>query len=120
VSTNDLDKETRLLEQLAVIRQSFLRRMQGELPLFREQLARARAGDSTELEQLHGFVHRIHGGAATFNFAAVSESAEQVENLLETLIGTSVPSIAQPEDLRRLAECGQRLVLEIGAATTRE
>jgi len=119
VSTNDPDNETRLLEQLALIRASFLRRIQDELPLFREQLARARAGDSTELEQLQSFVHRIHGGAATFDFIKVSESAEKLETLLEILIGTPLATIAESEDMRRLVESGQRLALAIGAATTR-
>jgi len=118
VSMDDVDKEARLLGQLAGIRESFLRRTQGDLPLLRELLARIQAGDSTGLVQLQTYAHRIHGGGATFDFAAISESAGQVENLLDVLIGTSAAPVVEPHDLRRLVECGRRLVLEIGAATT--
>ena len=114
---DDFDKEARLLGQLAVIRESFLQRTRGELPLLRELLGRIQAGDSTGLAQLQVVAHRIHGSGATFNFAAISESAGRVENWLE-LFGTSATSVVEPHDLRCLVECGRRLVLEIGAATT--
>ena len=114
---DDFDKEARLLGQLAVIRESFLQRTRGELPLLRELLGRIQAGDSTGLAQLQVVAHRIHGSGATFNFAAISESAGRVENWLE-LFGTSAASVVEPHDLRCLVECGRRLVLEIGAATT--
>jgi chemotaxis protein histidine kinase CheA len=116
---NDFDEETRLLRQLARIRERFLQRAQGELPLLRELLGRIQAGDLTGLVQLQFFAHRIHGTGATFDFAAISESAGAIENLLEVLIGTSAASIVEPHDLRCLVECGRRLVLEIGAATTK-
>jgi HPt (histidine-containing phosphotransfer) domain-containing protein len=115
---DDFDKEARLLEQLAGIRESFLHRAQGDLPLLRELLGRIQAGDSTGLMQLQTFAHRIHGSGATFDFAAISESAGQIENLLEVLIGTSAAPVVEPHDLRCLVECGRRLELEIGAATT--
>jgi len=114
---DNFDKQARLQEQLAEIRESFLRRTQGELPLLGELLGRIEAGDSTGLAQLQIFAHRMRGSGATFDFAAISESAGQVENLLELLVGTSAASVDGPHDLRCLVECGRRLVLEIGAAT---
>jgi HPt (histidine-containing phosphotransfer) domain-containing protein len=118
VSTDDFDKEARLLGELAAIREKFLLRTRGELPLLRELLGRIRAGDSTGLVQLQIFAHRIHGSGATFDFAAISESAGQIEKLIEVLIGTSAASVVEPHDLRSLVERGRRLELEIGAATT--
>jgi chemotaxis protein histidine kinase CheA len=115
---DDLDKEARLLGKLATIRQNFLQRTRGELPVLLELLERIQAGDSTVLAQLQKFAHRIHGSGAIFDFAAISESAGQIENLLEEFIGTPAASAVEPRDLRRLMECGRRLALEIGAATT--
>jgi len=95
MSSVDFDKEARLLEQLTGIRESFLKRTRGELPLLRALLGRIQAGDSTALVQLQIFAHRIHGSGATFDFAAISESAGQVEKLLE-IIGTSAVSVVEP------------------------
>jgi HPt (histidine-containing phosphotransfer) domain-containing protein len=118
VSTDDCGNEARLLEQLAGIRASFLRRTRGQLPLLYALLGRIQAGDSTGLLQLQSFAHRIHGTGATFDFAAISERAGQLEHLIEVLIGTQAASVVEPEDLACLMECGRRLELEIGAATT--
>jgi HPt (histidine-containing phosphotransfer) domain-containing protein len=115
---NDFGKEACLLEQLARIRERFLQRAQGELPLLRELLGRIQAGDLTGLVQLQIFAHRICGTGATFDFAAISESARQLEKFLKVLIGTSAASVVETHDLRCLVECGERLVLQIGAATT--
>jgi hypothetical protein len=115
---DDFDKEARLLGKLATIRESFLQRTRGELPLFLELLGRIQAGDSTGLVQLRIFAHRIHGSGATFDFAAISESAGQIENLLEILIGPPAASVVEPHDLHCLVEWGRRLAVEIGAATT--
>jgi HPt (histidine-containing phosphotransfer) domain-containing protein len=118
VSINDFDKEARLLGKLAQIRERFLQRAHGELPLLRELLERIQAGDLTGLVQLRIFAHRIHGTGATFDFAAISESARQIENLLDVLIGASAASVVEPHGLRHLVECGRRLELAIGTATT--
>jgi HPt (histidine-containing phosphotransfer) domain-containing protein len=115
---DNLDKEARLMGKLATIRESFLQRTRSELPVLLELLGRIQAGDSTGLAQLQIYAHRIHGSGATFDFAAISESAGQIENLLEALIGTPAASAAEPHHLRCLVECGRRLALEIGAATT--
>jgi hypothetical protein len=118
---DDLDKEARLLEKLAMIREGFLHRTRGELPLLFELLGRIQAGDSTGLVQLQTFAHRIRGSGAIFDFAAISESAGQIESLLEVLVGAPAAVAAvDPHDLGRLVECGRRLALEIGAATTQE
>jgi HPt (histidine-containing phosphotransfer) domain-containing protein len=117
---DDLDKEAQLLGKLAMIRESFLHRTRGELPLLFELLGRIQAGDSTGLVQLQTFAHRIHGSGATFDFAAISESAGQIENLLGVLVGAPAAAAVDPHDLGRLVECGRRLALEIGAATTQE
>jgi HPt (histidine-containing phosphotransfer) domain-containing protein len=114
---NDLDKEARLLEQLAKIRENFLLRMRGQLPLLRELLERIRAGDSSALVPLRILAHRIHCSGATFDFAAVSASAGQIEDLLEALIGTSADPAIEPQDWRPLLEHGERFAVEIGAAT---
>jgi CheY-like chemotaxis protein len=113
-----LDKEARLLGQLATIRESFVHRARGELPLFLELLGRLQAGDSTGLAQLHSFAHRLHGSGATFDLAAISESAGQIENLLKVVVGAPAAATVDPLDLGRLMECGRRLALEIRAATT--
>jgi HPt (histidine-containing phosphotransfer) domain-containing protein len=114
---DDLDNEARLLEQLAKIRETFLLRMRGKIPLLRELLGRIRAGESSALVQLQVLAHRIRGSGATFDFAAVSASAGQIEDLLEALIGTSAVPDIEPQDLRPLLEHGERFALEIGAAT---
>jgi HPt (histidine-containing phosphotransfer) domain-containing protein len=119
MSLSDFDKEARLLGQLARVRERFLLRAQGELPLLRELLEGIQAGDLKRLVQLRIFVHRIHGTGATFDFAAISASARQIENFLEVLIGTPAASVIEPHDLRCLIEYGRRLELEIGAATNR-
>jgi HPt (histidine-containing phosphotransfer) domain-containing protein len=116
---DDLDKEAQLLEQLAKIRENFVLRMRGELPLLGELLGRIRAGDSSALVPLQVLAHRIHGSGATFDFAAVSASAGQIEDLLEALIGSSADPSIEPQDLRPLLEHGERFALEIGAATVR-
>jgi HPt (histidine-containing phosphotransfer) domain-containing protein len=117
---DNLDKEARLLGKLAAIREGFLQRTRSELPILLELLGRVQAGDSTGLAQLRIYAHRIHGSGATFDFAAISESAGQIENLLEILIGTPAAAAVEPHTLRRLVECGRRLALEISAATTQE
>jgi HPt (histidine-containing phosphotransfer) domain-containing protein len=114
---DDLDKKARLLEKLATIRESFLHRTRGELPLLLELLGRIQAGDSAGLVQLQNFAHRIHGSGASFDFAAISESAAQIESLLDALVGAPAAAALDPRDLGRLVECGRRLALEIGAAT---
>jgi HPt (histidine-containing phosphotransfer) domain-containing protein len=118
IGKTDDDTEAGLLGKLTTIRQRFLKRTRCELPLLLELLERIQAGDSTGLAQLHIYAHRIHGGGAIFEFAAISESAGQFENLLEMLIGTSAAAVLEPHDLGRLMKCGRRLVREIGAATT--
>jgi hypothetical protein len=114
----DHDKEARLLGQLARIRERFLQRAHGELPLLHELLERIQAGDLTGLVQLRVFAHRIHGTGATFDCTAISDSARQLENLLEALIATSAACVVEPHALPQLLECGRRLELELGAATT--
>ncbi|MGA2187098.1 MAG: Hpt domain-containing protein [Steroidobacteraceae bacterium] len=116
---NDLDKQARMLGELATIRESFLHRTRGELPLFFELLGRIQAGDLTALVQLQSFAHRIHGSGATFNFARISESAGQIENLLQVLAGAPSAAAVDSDDLDRLVECGRQLALEIGAAPLR-
>jgi HPt (histidine-containing phosphotransfer) domain-containing protein len=118
VTADDSDKSARLLETLAEIRESFLLRTRGELPRLRALLERMQAGDAMELAQLQILVHRIHGSAATFDFAAISRSAARAEHLAEALLGTSAASVVDAHDLRCLVGCVQRLVQEIGAATT--
>jgi HPt (histidine-containing phosphotransfer) domain-containing protein len=117
VFMDDFDREARLLEQLAKIRGNFLLRMRGQLPLLRELLERIRAGDSSALVPLQILAHRIHGSGATFDFAAVSASAGQIDDLLEALIGTPANPAIEPQDWRALMEHGERFALEIGAAT---
>jgi HPt (histidine-containing phosphotransfer) domain-containing protein len=117
VPMDDLDDEAPLLEQLAKIRETFLLRMRGQLPLLRALLGRIRAGDSSAPAQLRTLAHRIHGSGATFDFAAVSASAGQLEYMLEALIGTSAVPDIEPQDWRPLLEHGERFALEIGAAT---
>jgi HPt (histidine-containing phosphotransfer) domain-containing protein len=119
MTADDLDVNARLLEKLAQIRESFLLRTRGELPRLCALLERMQAGDSMELAQLQILVHRIHGSAATFDFAAISGSAGRVEQLTEVLLGTSAASVVEAHDLRYLVECGRLLVQEIGAATTK-
>jgi hypothetical protein len=117
VFMDDFDKAARLQEQLAKIRENFLLRMGGQLPLLRGLLERIRAGDSSALVPLQVLAHRIRGSGATFECAAVSASAGQVEDLLGILIGTSAAAGTEPQDLRPLLERGERFALEIGAAT---
>jgi HPt (histidine-containing phosphotransfer) domain-containing protein len=114
----DFDKEANMLGSLAVIRESFLQRTRGELPVLLELLERIQGGDSTGLEQLQNYAHRIHGSGAMFDFAAISESAGQMENLLEVLTGSPTASAVEPHYLRCVVESGRRLAVEIGAATT--
>jgi HPt (histidine-containing phosphotransfer) domain-containing protein len=118
VTTDDLDNNALLLEKLAAIRERFLLRTRGELPRLCALLEGMQAGDSMELAQLQVLVHRIHGSAATFDFAAISRSAGRIEHLAEVLMGTSTAWVVETHDLRCLLECGRRLVHEIGAATT--
>jgi chemotaxis protein histidine kinase CheA len=118
VSVDNFANGAGVLAELAGIQQNFLQRARGELPLLLERLQRIQAGDATELARLQDYAHRIHGSGAVFEFAAISESAWQVENLCEQLIATSVESAVAPHNLHRLVEFGRRLALEIGAATT--
>ena len=113
---DDFDK-ARMLEELAKIRENFLLRMRGQLPLLHGLLERIRAGDTSALVPLQLLAHRIHGSGATFDFAAVSASAGQVEDLLGVLIGISAASDIEPQDWRPLLERGERFALAIGAAT---
>jgi DNA-binding response OmpR family regulator len=117
VATDETENEARLLRQLAKIREDFLLRTRGELPLMGELLGRIQEGDSTALAQLQGLAHRICGSGATFDFAAISESAGQVEKLVAVLIGTPAASAVEPHGLDYLVECGRRLTHEIDAAT---
>jgi HPt (histidine-containing phosphotransfer) domain-containing protein len=103
---------------VADVRDCFLQRTRGELPLLLELLGSTQAGDSAGLAQLQIYAHGIRGSAAIFDFSAMSESAGQIEDLLGVLIGTSAASAVEPHDRRRLEECGRRLALEIGAAKT--
>jgi DNA-binding response OmpR family regulator len=117
-ATDDTRTEGRLLRKLAGIREEFLVRTRSELPLMRELLGRIQEGDSTGLPQLQGLAHRICGSGATFDFAAISESAAQIEKLVGILIGTSAASAVEPRTLDSLIECGWRLTRELDAATT--
>jgi CheY-like chemotaxis protein len=117
-STTQPSEEARLREQFTQLREKFLQRTSGELPLLQALLERLHHGDSTVLEQLEKSVHKIHGGGATFGFAAVSESARAFEHLVEELMegGTSVATALGPLALGRLTQCSQRLAHEIEAA----
>ena len=113
----ELDREARLLEKLATIREGFLHRTQSELPLLLELLGRIQAGDSTGLAPLKHLAHRLHGSAAIFEFAALSSSAGQIEDLLDEI--TAGPTAAiDTLAIARLVEYGRQLTLRIGAATT--
>jgi DNA-binding response OmpR family regulator len=114
----DAHNEASLRTQLAKIRENFLLRTRGDLPLLVELLGRIQAGDSTCFGPLQDFAHRIRGSGATFDFAAISESAGQFEKLIAVLIDTSVASVVDPHSLHFLVESGRRLALEIDAATT--
>jgi CheY-like chemotaxis protein len=116
--TNDPNEEPSLQMELDVIREKLLRRLESELPLLTALLDRIQGGDSTALVQLQTLVHRIRGSAALFNFAVISGSAGQVEDLLNAFIAASAKSVAEPLSMPRLLECGQRLGLDIGAATS--
>jgi HPt (histidine-containing phosphotransfer) domain-containing protein len=120
VSTDDFNKRDRLLKELEKVRESFLLRTRGQLPVLRELLGRIQAGDSMGLVQLLSLAHRIHGSGATFDFTAISERAGQIEKLIEVLIGTdtSVASVINPHDLGSLMDYGRLLELEIGVAST--
>jgi CheY-like chemotaxis protein len=115
---HDFGEQAALAGRLAAIRETFLRRTRGELPVLLELLARIQAGDSTGLVPLKTYAHRINGSGATLAFAAISRSAGSLENLLEALIGTPEAGAVEPHHLRCLVEWGQRLALDIGAATT--
>jgi HPt (histidine-containing phosphotransfer) domain-containing protein len=118
VTADDLENNARLLDKFAEIRERFLLRTRGELPRLCALLESVQAGNPMELAQLQILVHRIHGSAATFDFAAISGSAGRIEHLAEALMGTSTAWVVEAHDLRCLLECGRRLVHEIGAATT--
>jgi HPt (histidine-containing phosphotransfer) domain-containing protein len=68
-----------------------------------------------ELEQL---AHRIHGSGSTFGFAAVSECAAEIEQLIgglkqrDTWAGTAIDA----QTRLRLSECTHRLAREVEAA----
>jgi len=116
-AADDFDSDASLRTQLARIRENFLLRTRGDLPLLVELLGRIQAGDSTGFVQLQDFAHRICGSGATFDFTAISESARQVEKLIAILIDTSVASVVEPHSLHFLLESGRRLAREIDAAT---
>lgn len=120
MSDNDLDRESALRAQLTLIRERFLRRAQGELPVLHGLLARIQASDLTELVQLRTLAHRLNGGGATFDFVAISERARELESQLDVILGSSSASLIQAYDLGRLLECGAQLELEIAAATLSE
>jgi HPt (histidine-containing phosphotransfer) domain-containing protein len=107
-----------MLGKLAAIRQSFLQRTRSGLPVLLELLDRLQAGDATGLLQLHSYVHRIRGGGATFEFAAISKRAGEIEDLLDLVIGISTVPVVEAHAQRRLLKYGRRLALEIGAAKT--
>jgi HPt (histidine-containing phosphotransfer) domain-containing protein len=113
---DNLDKQAQMLRKLTAIRESFLHRTRGELPLLLDLIGRIRAGDFTAIPQLQILAHRIYGSGATFDFSAISENAGQIENLLEALADTPSAVAVDPHDLGRLVECGRRLASEIGAA----
>jgi DNA-binding response OmpR family regulator len=117
---DDLDKKARLLGKLAAIRENFLNRTRGELPLLRELLERIQEGDPAGFVQLRIFAHRLHGTGATFDFVAISESAGQIERLLDALVDATAGATVEPQDLARLLEFGRWLARDIGAATTQE
>ena len=76
-----MQDDEKLRQQIADIAVRYIKRTQGELSQLREALAAIRAGDAGAQKQLERLAHKIHGSGAMFGFDAISERAQEIEQL---------------------------------------
>jgi chemotaxis protein histidine kinase CheA len=77
--------------RMAELKEKFIERTQGELQTLRSSFATLEAGDSSALDTIVQFAHRITGTGATLGLDALSDRAQEIEKLGETLAPGSRP-----------------------------
>ncbi len=90
-------RSAELQGQMARIGTRFLDRVLAEFDAMDKALAGLGTGDATVASSLEMFAHRIHGSSAIFGFAALSEAAGALEELLVSELVQRNPVKAQPE-----------------------
>jgi HPt (histidine-containing phosphotransfer) domain-containing protein len=96
--------DEKLQQQIADIGTRYLRRTLGELTQLRECLLSVRAQSPDALKQLERMAHKIHGSGAMFGFDAVSERANDIEQLAASGQGDAATLDRLDELLRALTE----------------
>jgi CheY-like chemotaxis protein len=113
--------QSAMRRQVTQFGERFLQRTRNETERLRNLIGRIRPGDATVIAELERIAHRIHGSGSTFGFAALSECAEEIEQLIKglkvrnTWAGTALDS----NTFSRLSECTERLAQEVEAAAKR-
>jgi two-component system OmpR family response regulator len=112
------DDSAGLRRQVTQFAAKFLRRTRDEAERLHGLIDRIEPGDATAMAELEQLAHRIHGSGSTFGFAAVSECAAEIEQLIgglkqrDTWAGTAIDA----QTRLRLSECTHRLAREVEAA----
>jgi two-component system, OmpR family, response regulator len=87
--------------EVRTLTKPFLQRMHRDVRRLRHLLERLATGDGSAARELERLAHSIHGSAAMFGFAAISECADIMEKLV---IGRSVTEMIEPSVLRELSD----------------
>jgi HPt (histidine-containing phosphotransfer) domain-containing protein len=71
--------------RMAELKEKFIERTEGELQTLRSSFASLEAGDAAALTTIVQLAHRITGTGATLGLDALSDRAQEIEKLGETL-----------------------------------
>jgi HPt (histidine-containing phosphotransfer) domain-containing protein len=118
---DELEGRDQLALGLAQLAVRFLQRTRLEAEALSELIERGHVCDPIVIDKLEHMAHKIHGSGATFGFSAVSESAGEIEHLVECIKARDVSqeTAIGPQMLQRLRKCARRLTQELEAAEAR-
>lgn len=119
-----MDQEQELANGFEEIRQRFIEKVQGWLPMVDEAAeALGRGETDVDFAPLRMQVHKLAGGAKTFGYPDISESAAEVEEFLDRLAaGEEATAITAPlrTALNALLLAGRAAVHSADAAAASE
>jgi HPt (histidine-containing phosphotransfer) domain-containing protein len=87
--------EAEIAEQLAALQRGYAGKLRARLDRLRADIARARHGDQSALEDAAREAHKLHGTAGSYGFAEVSEALGKIEVALEQMLATGAET---PDD----------------------
>jgi CheY-like chemotaxis protein len=107
-----------LRQRVTQLGDRFLQRTKDEVLRLKSLVEHLQPGDAGTIAELEQIAHRIHGSGSTFGFPALSQCAEDIEQLVGGLRqrGNTAASVFDSNTRLRLTECTQRLAMAVESA----